>query len=81
MQTAGRSDESLSSILKSPVGDSKKPAGDEILSVKGGVGSQIRVANAEVPSGARPALFPPPRINPFRQPGCARFALTGASSL
>jgi hypothetical protein len=45
------------------------------------VGSQIRVANAEVPSGARPALFPPPRINPFRQPGCARFALTGASSL
>src|SRR5215467_3122790 len=80
MQTSGGSGESTSSILKSPLGASKTPAGDEILSVKGAVGSQIRVAKTEVPSGARPALFPPPRINPFPSTVMRPFGLTVASS-
>src|SRR5262245_52121214 len=80
MQMSGGSGESMSSILKSPLGASKTPAGDEILSVKGAVGSQIRVANTEVPAGARPALFPPPRINPLPSTLMRPFALTLASS-
>src|SRR5215470_3807026 len=79
-QTAGGSGESRSLILKSPFGDSKTPAGDELLSVKGAVGSQIRVAKTAVPAGARPALFPPPRINPFPSTLMRPFALTLASS-
>src|SRR5258708_16907921 len=83
-QTAGGSGESMSLILKSALGDSKTPAGDEILSVKGAAGSQIRVANtdkAPVPDGARPALFPPPRIKPFPSTWMRPFALTVALSL
>src|SRR5262249_8905448 len=83
-QTAGGSGESMPSILKSPLGDSKTPAGAEIRSVKGATGSQIRVANtdkAPVPEGARPALFPPPRTNPFPSTWMRPFALTVASSL
>src|SRR5215467_5316815 len=80
MQMSGGRGESTSSILKSPLGDSKTPAGDEILSVKGALGSQIRVAKTEVPAGARPALFPPPRINPFPSTWMRPFALTVASS-
>src|SRR5262249_50776925 len=82
-QTAGGSGESMSSILKSPLGDNKTPAGAEIRSVKGATGSQIRVANtdkAPVPEGARPALFPPPRINPFPSIWMRPFALTVALS-
>src|SRR4029077_20318032 len=81
MQMAGGSGESTSSILKSPLGDSKTPARDESLSVKGAAGSQIRVANTEVPAGARPAVFPPPRTNPFPSTLMRPFALTVASSL
>src|SRR5262245_13271532 len=78
-QMSGGSGASAASILKSPVGDSRTPARGVTLSVKGGVGSQIRVANTDCPA-ARPALFPPPKINPFPSTVMRPFALTLASS-
>jgi hypothetical protein len=61
MQAAGGSGESVSSILKSPFGDSKTPADEDRLSVKGAVGSQIRAAStckAPMPEGAPSGVVP-----------------------
>src|SRR5262245_3797560 len=49
-QMSGGSGASAASILKSPVGDSRTPARGVTLSVKGGVASQIRVANTDCPA-------------------------------
>src|SRR5262249_58171668 len=48
-QMSGGIGASVASILKSPVVDSRTPASGVTLSVKGGVGSQIRVANTDFP--------------------------------
>jgi hypothetical protein len=84
VQEAGGSGERVSLIWKSPVGESKTPAKLEVCSVKGTVGSQIRVAitcRAAVPDGARPALSPPPRINPFPLTVMLPFEFTVAAKL
>jgi hypothetical protein len=57
--------ESMPLIWKSPLGDTCTPAGDVLLSPKGGVDRQLRVANTFVPAGTPPAPLPPPRSNPF----------------
>lgn len=73
--------ESVSLILKSPLGESITPAVDVLNWVKGAAVEQIRVAITDAPGGGRPALFPPARINPLPSTLMLPFALTLASSL
>jgi hypothetical protein len=81
VQGDGGVGESLSLILKSPLGESITPAVDVLNWVKGVVAEQIRVAITDVPGGGRPALFPPAKIRPFPSTLMLPFALTLASSL
>ena len=55
---------SASSILKSPLAERGTPAGFVLSAVKGGVASQINVANTFCPV-ALPALLPPAKIKPL----------------